>query len=135
MHAVIDSLHSFFSSFLNSPHHLGLYIAIAVAAVLLVGMPLIRVIRAIFGSRTAGDSPSVETASPSMLGLASSPVDVKPAPLEFTPAPASNVTAINEALTVKCIHCSVTISSREDFCPACGYAQPVKQGLLAAFPA
>jgi ribosomal protein L37E len=47
----------------------------------------------------------------------------------------SNVTAINEALTVPCIHCGVTISTREDFCPACGYAQPVKQSFIAAFPA
>lgn len=133
MRAVIDSLRSFFNSLFNSPHHLGLYIAIAVAAVLLVAIPLIR---AIVGSRSdEDDSPSLESTSPSTLGLVSPPVEIKPAPVAFTPAPASNVTAINEALTVRCIHCETTISSRADFCPACGYAQPVKQSFIAAFPA
>src|ERR1700750_1247247 len=133
MHAVIDSLHTFFSSLFNSPYHLGLYIAIAVAAVLLLGLPLIR---AILRSRAQDDdSASSATPSQSTLGLASPPVNIKTAPLEFTPAPPSNVTAINEALTVRCIHCDATISTRADFCPACGYAQPVKQSFIAAFPA
>lgn len=131
MHAVIDSLRTFFTSVNNWPHHLALYIVVAALAVLLVGIPLIR---AIFRSRDDDDA-SVKAASPSMLGLASPPVDFRPAPVESTPSPASNVTAINEALTVPCIHCGVTISSREDFCPACGYAQPVKQSFIAAFPA
>jgi hypothetical protein len=80
-----------------------------------------------------------------MLGL-SSPglntprIDFKPAPIERAVSQkqnptSSNVTAINGSLTVKCIHCGVTMSSRLDFCPACGYAQPVKHSLTAAFPA
>jgi hypothetical protein len=121
MHAVIDSLHTYLDKLLNSPHHLMAYIA--GAGVLLVCIP---VARAIFRSRGSNDdASSAQTASPSMLGLTSPAIDFKPAPVAFTPPPLSNVTAINEALTVPCIHCGVTISSREDFCPACGYAQPV----------
>jgi hypothetical protein len=128
MHAVIDLIRSFFASVNNWPHHLALYITVGAVAVLLVALPLIR---AIFGSRDTDD-----TASPSTLGLTSAVVEFKPAPvIEFTPHHASKVTAINEAHTVPCIHCGVTISTREDFCPACGYAQPVKQSFIAAFPA
>jgi hypothetical protein len=138
MHAVIDSLHRFFNSLLNSPHHLLVYLAAAVA-VLLVCIPLAR---ALFGSRNRSrDAGSPSTASTSMLGLTALPVDFKPAaPIERVPSPPSNpipsnVTAINESLTVPCIHCGVTMSSRQDFCPACGYAQPVKHSFAAAFPA
>jgi hypothetical protein len=130
MHAVIDSLHTYLDKLLNSPHHLVAYIA--GAAVLLVCIPLAR---AVFRRRGGdGDASSAQTASPSMLGLTSPAIDFKPAPVELTPPP-SNVTAINESLTVPCIHCGVTIPTREDFCPACGYAQPVKQSFIAAFPA
>lgn len=133
MHAVIDSIRTFFTSVNNWPHHLALYIALAALAVLFVGIPLIR---AISGARTNDDDALAKAASPSMLGLSSSRVDFKPAPVVWSKPPhASNVTAINEALTVPCIHCAVTISTREDFCPACGYAQPVKQSFIAAFPA
>jgi hypothetical protein len=140
MHAVIDSLHRFFNSLLNSPHHLMAYVAaVAVVAVLLVCIPLVR---ALFGSRNRSrDAGSQSIASTSMLGLTGLPVDFKPsAPIELAPTPSStpipsNVTAINESLTVPCIHCGVTMSSRQDFCPACGYAQPVKHSFAAAFPA
>ena len=146
MHAVIDSLHTYLDKLLNSPHHLIAYIA--GAAVLLVCIPLVR---ALIGSRSRqdkDDDAQVSAATPSVLGL-SSPV-IKPA-MDFEPAPEaaplarkgpssataglSNVTAINAALTVPCIHCGVIMPSREDFCPACGYAQPVKQSFIAAFPA
>ncbi|HEY3990092.1 MAG TPA: hypothetical protein VGM02_12400 [Acidobacteriaceae bacterium] len=137
MQGVIHSLHSFFDSLLNSPHHLMVYIAIA--AVLLVCIPLMRLI---FRSRRGSDDVTAfEGVSTSVLGLtspslSSSPViDSDPAPLEFTRKPPASVTAIHESLTVPCIHCGVTMSSRQDFCPACGYAQPVKQSLTAAFPA
>jgi hypothetical protein len=138
MHAVVDTLHTYFDKLLNSPHHLMAYIA--ATAVLLVSIPLAR---ALFGSLSHKDSVDVaplSAASPSMLGLSSSVVDFKPAPIERTPSPAqspipSNVTAINGSLTVECIHCGVTMPSRQDFCPACGYAQPVKQSFTAAFPA
>jgi hypothetical protein len=143
MHAVVDTLHTYFDKLMSSPHHLMVYIA--GAAVLLVCIPLAR---ALFGSRSQSDitdDSALNAASPSMLGL-SSPglntprIDFKPAPIERAPSPAqnpipSNVTAINGSLTVKCIHCGVTMPSRQDFCPACGYAQPVKQSVAAAFPA
>ena len=155
MHAVLDTLHTYFDKLvsslrflldklMNSPHHLMAYVA--AAAVLLVCIPLAR---ALFGSRSQGDrddDSALNAPTPSMLGLSSpglssAPIDFKPAaPIERAPSPAqnpipSNVTAINGSLTVKCIHCGVTMPSREDFCPACGYAQPVKQSLAAAFPA
>jgi hypothetical protein len=159
MHAVLDTLHTYFDKLvsslrflldklMSSPHHLMVYIA--AAAVLLVCIPLAR---ALFGSRGQSDTDDASALSaptPSMLGLSSpglsSPglntprIDFKPAPIERAPSPAqnpipSNVTAINGSLTVKCIHCGVTMPSRQDFCPACGYAQPVKQSFTAAFPA
>jgi hypothetical protein len=150
MHAVLDSMRTYFDRFLSwvhpyfdrllhSQYHWMAYAA--GAAVLLICIP---VVRAIFRGRRRdeGDIPST-TPYASVLGLTSASV----APLESRraawesapPAPVapvvSNVTAINEALTTPCIHCGVTISSREDFCPACGYAQPVKQSFIAAFPA
>jgi hypothetical protein len=160
MHAVIDTLHTYLEKLvsslrflldklMSSPHHLMMYIA--AAAVLLVCIPLAR---ALFGSRNQSDrddDSALNAPTPSMLGLSSPglstpglntpPIDFKPAaPIERAPSLAqnpipSNVTAINGSLTVKCIHCGVTMPSREDFCPACGYAQPVKQSLTAAFPA
>lgn len=136
MHAAIDSPHTYLDKLLNSPHHLMAYIA--GAAVLLVCIPLVRVL---LGSRRRRDEePAVSTAYPSMLGLASPATEFEAAPIDrrssasTSPLP-SKVTAINESLTVHCIHCDVIMPSREDFCPACGYAQPVKQSLSAAFPA
>jgi len=144
MHAVLDTLHTYFDKLMSSPHHLMAYIA--AAAVLLVCIPLAR---ALFGSRSQGDrddDSALNAATPSMLGLSSpglssARIDFKPAaPIERASSSAqhpipSNVTAINGSLTTKCIHCGVTMPSRQDFCPACGYAQPVKQSLAAAFPA
>ena len=159
MHSVLDSLrtyfdrlvnvlHSYFDKLMNSPHHWMLFDAAAAAgAVLLIGIPLARLT---FRSRRSDeDDLSFNTAYPSMLGLCVSRGRIPPRWLGVRAAsgvphaargvqrlpPVSNVTAINEALTVPCIHCGVTISTREDFCPACGYAQPVKQSFIAAFPA
>jgi hypothetical protein len=152
MHSVLDSLrtyfdrllsvlHSYFDKIMSSPHHWMVFAAAgAAAAVLLIGIPLARLT---FRSRRRDeDDLSFSTAYPSMLGLTSPAVESRRAGWEFVPPPVShappslsNVTAINEALTVPCIHCGVTISTREDFCPACGYAQPVKQSFIAGFPA
>jgi len=138
-HSVVHSLHSLFDSLLNSPHHLMAYIA--VAAALLVCIPLLR---ALFRRRRRNaEAPSSDVALPSMLGLSSAPppassttsTDARLTARGFTSPTVSKVTAINQSLTAPCIHCGVTMSSRQDFCPACGYAQPVKQGLKAAFPA
>ncbi|MFL6427973.1 MAG: hypothetical protein ACJ71S_07000 [Acidobacteriaceae bacterium] len=141
MHAVIDSLRIYLDKLLNSPHHLIAYIA--GAAVLLICIPLARVL---FGSRGRKEEDAeLSMASPSMLGLSS--VVIEPVtdfeeevPVErkrpsSATAGLSNVTAINASLTAPCIHCGVIMPSREDFCPACGYAQPVKQSFIAAFPA
>lgn len=129
MNAVIQTLHSLYQSFLNLPHHRVAYGVAAAAAVLLIGIPLLR---SIFGSRGSDEEAApVEAGYPSMFGLASAPVNVRPAPIDFAPAPPSNVRPINESLTVSCIHCGVTMSSRQDFCPACGYAQPMKQSFTA----
>ena len=146
MHAVIQSLHSAFDSllsslhslferFLNSPHHLMAYVAIP--AILLIGVPLIRLLSRSRRNRNHRDSsssnesrsPSVKTASPSMLGLSSPSMEFKPAPIERKPP--TNVTAINESLSVPCIHCGVTMSARQNFCPGCGYAQPVRRTFSA----
>ena len=140
-HSVIHSLHSLFDSLLNSPHHLMAYIA--VAAALLVCIPLLRALFRSRGKTEDEDAAAPDTAYPSMLGLSSPSASTPTSPLTgYRPAarglssPAvSKVTAINQSLTAPCIHCGVTMSSRQDFCPACGYAQPVKQGLKAAFPA
>jgi hypothetical protein len=144
MLAVIDTLHTYFDKLvrslrflldelMSSPHHLMVYIA--VAAVLLVCIPLAR---ALFGSRSQSDrddDSALSAASPSMLGLSSPGLSSERGPSPAQNAIPSNVTAINGSLTVECIHCGVTMPSREDFCPACGYAQPVKQSFAAAFPA
>jgi hypothetical protein len=135
MQPVIHALQSFYNSLLNSPHHLWAYAV--VAAALLVCIPLTR---ALFRSgRRNADAPPTNIAYPSMQGLSSPPATTstgsRPAVREFTSPTVSKVTAINQSLTAPCIHCGVTMSSRQDFCPACGYAQPVKQGLKAAFPA
>jgi hypothetical protein len=129
MNAVVQTLRSLYEWFLNLPHHRLVYVAVAAAAVLLIGIPLLRLI---FGSGGSEEEAApVEAGYPSMFGLASAPVDVRPAPIDFAPAPPSNVRPINESLTVSCIHCGVTMSPRQDFCPACGYAQPMKQSFTA----
>jgi hypothetical protein len=111
---------------------------IATAAALLIAIPLLRVL---LRSRDKNeDVPAPDIAYPSVLGLTAPPpptasTGTRPAVREFTAPTVSKVTAINQSLTAPCIHCGVTMSARQDFCPACGYAQPVKQGLKAAFPA
>jgi hypothetical protein len=135
MHSVIHSLHSLFDSLMNSPHHLMAYVA--GAAALLVIIPLLRALFRSGGKNE--DVPAPDIAYPSMLGLSSPPASpstgYKPPARQVISPTVSKVTAINQSLTAPCIHCGVTMSARQDFCPACGYAQPVKQGLKAAFPA
>jgi hypothetical protein len=141
MHAVIHSLQSLFDSLLNSPYRPLFYAVVAAVAVLLVSIPLIRALFRRSGEQA--DDSSLSIASPSMLGLssppapspASAPIGSRPVVRQFTSPNVSKVTAINQSLTAPCIHCGVNMSSRQDFCPACGYAQPVKQGVKTAFPA
>lgn len=128
MNTIVQALHYYYQAFLNSPHHLLVYVA--AAAVLLIALPLIRLI---FRSRRRAEAASAEAAYPSMFGL-NSPADFRAAPVHSAPeppVPPRNVTPINASLTIPCIHCGATISSRQDFCPACGYAQPMKQSFTA----
>lgn len=144
MNAFLQSLRYYFDLLLNSPHHLMVYIA--AAAVLLICIPILRLI---FGSPRRKESSTVEAAYPSMLGLTSSPVDgidVRPR-IDFSPqltpipakgvasipapVPPKTVTSIKETLTEPCIHCGANMSSHRDFCPSCGYAQPMKQSFTA----
>jgi hypothetical protein len=129
MNAAIQSLRYYFQAFLNSPHHLAVWVG--AAAVLLISLPLLRLM---FGAHRNEEPVPVEAAYPSMLGL-SAPVDFEPETIDFeaeVPSiPPRNVTPINESSTVPCIHCGVKMSSRQDFCPACGYAQPMKQSFTA----
>jgi hypothetical protein len=127
MNAFIQTLRYYFEVLLNSPHHLMVYVA--AAAVLLIAIPLMRL-----ALRTGSSEPAdAVVAYPSMLGLnpPSNPIDTPPSPLIVRPAPAAEVTLINKSLTMPCIHCGATMSSRQDFCPACGYAQPMKQSFTA----
>jgi hypothetical protein len=129
MNTVIQTLRSLYESFLNLPHHRVAYGVAAAAAVLLIGIPLLRMI---FGSGSSDEEAvPVEAGYPSMFGLASAPINVRPASVDVAPAPGSNVTAIHGSSTVPCIHCGVSMSPRQDFCPACGYAQPMQQSFTA----
>ena len=129
MNAAIQTLRSLYESFLNLPHHRVAYGVAAAAAVLLIGIPLLR---SIFGSSgNSEEGAPAEAGYPSMFGLAAAPLNISPTSIDLAPAPASNVTAIHGSLTVPCIHCGVTMSPRQDFCPACGYAQPMKQSFTA----
>jgi hypothetical protein len=142
MNAFLQSLRYYFDLLLNSPHHLMVYTA--AAAVLFISIPILRLI---FGSRPK-ESSTVEVAYPSMLGLTSPAVDridfrpridfsPQPAPIppknvrSIAPIPSNNFTSINDSPTVSCIHCGANMSSNRDFCPACGYAQPMKQSFTA----
>jgi hypothetical protein len=143
MNAFLQSLRHYFDLLLNSPHHLLVYIA--AAAVLLICIPILR---STFGSRRKATS-TVDVAYPSMFGLTTPAVDqidfrprieFSPEPVPIppksvtsisAPIPPRSVTAINESSTVPCIHCGISMSSHRDFCPACGYAQPMKQSVTA----
>ena len=131
MNAFLESLRYYFNLLLNLPHHLLVYIA--AAAVLLICIPILR---STLGSRRKTTA-TVDVAYPSMFGLttpAVDQIDFRPQ-IEFSPEPVPipprSVTAINESSTVPCIHCGVSMSSHRDFCPACGYAQPMKQSVTA----
>lgn len=127
MNAFIQTVRYYFELLLNSPHHLMAYIA--AAALLLIAIPLMRL-----AFRSAPQEPVPAVVSyPSMLGLnpPSGPIGAEPAPSVAKLAPPAEVTLINKSLTVPCIHCGATMSSRQDFCPACGYAQPMKQSFTA----
>jgi zinc-ribbon domain len=132
------------------PHRLTIYAAAAAVALLLISVPLFR----FFGRRNRrnDETDATEVRSYSVLGIGPSlvPNAARPAP-EFprwvevaraskpdpvSPAsqPVSNVTPIHTSSSALCTHCGAALSARQDFCPACGYAQPTQQS-VAGFPA
>ena len=135
-----------FNSLQASPHRLTIYAVGAAVALLLISIPLFR----IFGRRRDEDEDISEPRSYSVLGIGPTLVkdadrsvpehprwaEVARAPQAIAPAPqpVSNVTRIHPSSSALCTHCGATLSAHEDFCPACGYAQPTQQS-VAAFPA
>ena len=130
-----------------SPHRLMFYALGAAVALLLISAPLLRIFR-----RDEYDEKDTEVRSYSVLGIGPSlvPKAGRPAP-EFPrwievvrptkrepvaepPQPAPNVTPIQPSSAALCTHCGATLAAHEDFCHACGYAQPTQQS-VAGFPA
>ena len=142
-------LQSAFHALQASPYRLTIYAVGAAVALLLISIPLFRV----FGRRRRDDE-EVEPRSYSVLGIGPSLVqgpdrsapehprwaEVARAPQAITSAsqPVPRVTKIHatpmpRSASTQCTHCGVNLSAHEDFCPACGYAQPAHQSV--AFPA
>jgi hypothetical protein len=135
-----------------SPYRLTIYAVAAAVALLLISIPLFR----LFGRRRH-EGEVLEPRSYSVLGIgpslvedsnrsatprwaevarapqsASSAVQPVPRVIRIPPSPV-HATPIRPSAAAKCTHCSATLSAHEDFCPACGYAQPAHQSV--AFPA
>ena len=146
-------LQTAFHALQASPYRLTIYAVGAAVALLLISIPLFR----LFGRRRH-EGEVLEPRSYSVLGIGPSLVedpnrsapehprwaDVARAPQSASPAvqPVPRVTRIHAtpsatpirpSTATLCTHCSATLSAHEDFCPACGYAQPVHQSV--AFPA
>jgi hypothetical protein len=138
-----------FNTLQASPHRLMFYALGAAVALLLISAPLLR----IFSARhDEYDEKDTEVRSYSVLGIGPSLVPAadrrvpefprwievvqatKREPVAEPPQPAPNVTPIHPSSTALCTHCGATLSAHEDFCPACGYAQPTQQS-VAGFPA
>ncbi|HZZ39151.1 MAG TPA: zinc ribbon domain-containing protein [Acidobacteriaceae bacterium] len=146
-------LQTAFHSLQASPYRLTIYAVGIAVALLLISIPLFR----IFGRRRDDeelDDEDLEPRSYSVLGIGPSLVqnadrsvpehprwaDVARAPQSVSPAPqpVPRVTRIHSTpsrppASTLCTHCGATLSAHQDFCPACGYAQPAQQSV--AFPA
>lgn len=134
-------------SLLASPDRWIVYTAAVWICLLLIFIPLFRVSR----RRRRRSEPFEEVRSYSVLGIGPTaqqdrsgmddvirPVRTHPrwadaAPLTERSAAerATNVRPIRPATTVNCTHCGAALSAPQDFCPACGYAQPVKRSVTA----
>lgn len=150
----IQWLQSAFHALQASPYRLTIYAVGAAVALLLISIPLFR----LFGRRRH-EVEILEPRSYSVLGIgpslvegadrsvperprwaevarapqsASSAVQPVPRVTRIPPSPV-HATPIRPSAAAKCTHCSATLSAHEDFCPACGYAQPAHQSV--AFPA
>lgn len=147
-------LQAAFHALQASPYRLAIYAVAAAVALLLISIPLFR----LFGRRRH-EGEILEPRSYSVLGIGPSLVEdpnrsaparprwaevarasqsaspaVQPVP-RVTRIPSSPIhaTRIRPSTATLCTHCSATLSAHEDFCPACGYAQPMHQSV--AFPA
>jgi hypothetical protein len=139
-----------FNSLQASPHRLTIYAVAAAVALLLISVPLFRIFAR--RNRRNDENDVAEARSYSVLGIGPSLVPnaprpasdfprwvevarvSKPDPIASAPQPVSNVTPIHPSNSALCTHCGEALSARQDFCPACGYAQPTQQS-VAAFPA
>ncbi|HZZ39062.1 MAG TPA: zinc ribbon domain-containing protein [Acidobacteriaceae bacterium] len=151
-------LQTAFHALQASPYRLTIYAVGAALALLLISIPLFRT----FGRRRRNDEDlddeNLEPRSYSVLGIGPSLVqnadrsvpehprwaEVARPPQSVSPAvqPVPRVTRIHAtpsaapirpSTAVLCTHCGATLSAHQDFCPACGYAQPAQQSV--AFPA
>jgi hypothetical protein len=142
-------LQTAFHTLQASPYRMTIYAVGAAVALLLISIPFFRLF-----ARRRHDVEILEPRSYSVLGIGPSLVedpnrsvpehprwaDVARAPQSASPAvqPVPRVTRIHAtpsrpATAVLCTHCGANLAAHEDFCPACGYAQPAHQSV--AFPA
>lgn len=123
------------------------YTAAAWIALLLIAIPLFR----FSGRRRRRTEAFEEVRSYSVLGIGPSAhvnyseqddairpartysrwVETTPLAARPTATPPSNVTPIRRSMGIKCTHCGAPLSGQQDFCPACGYAQPVRHSVTA----
>jgi hypothetical protein len=54
-----------------------------------------------------------------------------PVPQQPVPPPISNAAPVNPPMSVACTHCGATLPASQNFCPACGFAQPAHQSVTA----
>ena len=145
-------LQSAFHVLQASPYRLAIYAVGIAMALLLISIPLFR----LFGRRRRDDEDE-EPRSYSVLGIGPSLVEDRSVPehprwAEVARAPQAvsaasqpvprvtripsspiHVTSTPRSASPQCTHCGAALSAHEDFCPACGYAQPAHQSV--AFPA
>ncbi|HEX6771406.1 MAG TPA: zinc ribbon domain-containing protein [Acidobacteriaceae bacterium] len=154
LHSVMNQLqpaiqwvHDTVLSLLASPERWIVYVAAGWIALLLIAFPLFRY----SGRRRRRSEPFEEVRSYSVLGIGPAAraqgadmddvirpertysrwADASPLIERPVAQPASNVRPIRPSRTVKCTHCGGPLSSGQNFCPACGYAQPLDHRVTA----
>lgn len=143
----IQWLRAWFISILASPNRWIVYVLGAGIALLLIFVPLLRM----RGRPRRRSEAFDEVRSYSVLGIGPAPleghadVDDVIRPVESYPRwadtaplsdrrisePMSNVRPIRSSRNLNCTHCGGALSAQQDFCPACGYAQPAKHSVTA----
>ena len=154
LHTVMSQLQPFIQraratleSLLASPDRWIVYVAAVWIALLLIFIPLMR----ISARRRRRREELEDVPSYSVLGIGPTsnpvhadaddlirPLHSSPRWAEATPLAerplfrsAPNVMPIRRSTVVKCTHCGGALSAHQDFCPACGYAQPMDQSVTA----